>query len=622
MKTLPRLKNLSLSLAIGSIGLIALSGCTSPSINKDIDDQTSATQYKREAIQTELDTTGPIRGGKEFADRQAKQQQAPKSFKRANKSWIGSDMVAVNQDDKLPPMFSREYSMNFADGNRPIDLSVVADRLSNMVGIPVRVRPDAFTPSSMGEPGSTSPAGVRPLPPVRTGADAAVTGSTGSPASPSGVGISNRQPMTAQSILMNWNGTLTNFLNHLTDKLDLSWEYRDNTIIIMRFTSEMYELATFPNGFTYSMSSGTGEGNSGGGGNAGGGGGAGGGARGGGSGGGSSGSARLNSTMNVAEQGKVDSNKAILDIIKQMVSKVPGSEVLVADGSGRVMVNTTREMQSRVRDFVRSENANLLKQVHIQLDVYSVTNRQDDQKGVDWNVFYQSLSRRYNLNLTSPTTLVGPDAGAVSFTIPAACPPGVINVACGQGDINRRFEGSNPIVNALYQIGDNVQHRPISLIAMNRQWARKARLTTTGYLSETTPGTTGALGGGSAVPGLTTDSITTGDQFAAMPFVLENNTVMVKMNINLSELLGLFEVTAGQGATLQRVQTPNTSAISDQYTVALKPGEVMAITGLSREVSGRNERRLAEGAPLLAGGSKALNTQRENFIVFVRAVIL
>lgn len=107
-----------------------------------------------------------------------------------------------------------------------------------------------------------------------------------------------------------------------------------------------------------------------------------------------------------------------------------------------------------------------------------------------------------------------------------------------------------------------------------------------------------------------------------MPFILENNTVMLKMGVSLSDLLDLFEVTTGSGETLQRVQTPNTSSISDQYTVALRPGEVMAVTGLSRDVAMNDQRRLASGISMLLGGSRTASNSRENFIVFIRAVIL
>ena len=380
---------------------------------------------------------------------------------------------------------------------------------------------------------------------------------------------------------------LVDFLNQLTDRLNLSWEYRDNSIVIMKFTTEMYELATFPNGYDYVLNSGStgdtaGEGTS------------------------------NTSSLTVSETGKIDGQKSLIDVIKKIVEAAPGSEVLQAEGSGRLLVKTSRDLQSQVRELVRAENAKMLKQVHVQLDIYSVTNMKDDQQGVNWSAFYNNLAGRYGIDILSPASLVSPDAGAITFSIP----PGTAN------DTNRRFGGSAAILEALYQIGDNVQHRPITLVAMNRQWARKARLNTTGYLSETRPATGGVLGGASAIPGLETDTVTTGDQFSVMPYVLDNNTVMLKMGISLSDLLDLFEVTTGEGPTLQRVQTPNTTAITDQYTIALKPGEVMAITGLSRETSTFDERRLTEQAPLLAGGSRNLGKLRENFIVFVRAIVL
>ncbi|MDX1668908.1 MAG: hypothetical protein R3194_05795, partial [Limnobacter sp.] len=277
------------------------------------------------------------------------------------------------------------------------------------------------------------------------------------------------------------------------------------------------------------------------------------------------------------------------------------------------IVRTSKDMQHQVREFIRAENKNMLKQVHIQIDMYSVTTNRDEQLGLNWNALYRSLSNNLNLDIASPATTVGNNTGSIRFTVPDTD---------SAGDLGRRLGNSTAILQALSEFGKGVQYRPISLIALNRQWARKARLNTTGYLSETKPSSGGVLGGSSSLPGLTTDSITTGDQFAVMPYVLENNTILIKMGINLSNLVGLFEVTTGSGATLQRVQTPNTNAISDQYTISLNPGEVMAVTGLSREVNQNTTRRLREGAPLATGGSDNTNSTQEHFIVFIRAVVV
>lgn len=567
------------NIALSAVALAVLSACTSPQMRAEIDGDTNRIVSKVDQVNQTLPTDGAIRGGNVYAEQQAKEQQNAKVLKRAKRSWIGNTMVPVNADDKLPPVFTNNYVMNFADRGRPVDLATVAARLSQLVGMPVRVQPDVYAVPVV----DTGRRGARQLPPV-SAPTAAPTANT--PSGPVG-SVTSSQTMTTDSIRMNWDGTLVDFMNHLTDRLDLSWEYRDNAISIMKYTTEMYELATFPNGYDYTLNSG--------------------------STGSTSGEGVSNtSNLTVAETGKIEGQASLIAVIEKMIETVPGSEVIQAEGSGRLLVKTSRGMQSRVRELVRAENDKMLKQVHVQLDIYSVTNMKDDQQGVNWSAFYNDLAGRYGVDILSPASLVGPDAGAVILSVPTI----------GNTDTNRRFGGSAAVLEALYQIGDNVQHRPITLVAMNRQWARKARLNSTGYLSETRPATGGVLGGASAIPGLETDTVTTGDQFSVMPYVLDNNTVMLKMGISLSDLLDLFEVTTGEGPTLQRVQTPNTTAITDQYTIALKPGEVMAITGLSRETSTFDERRLTEQAPLLAGGSRNLGKLRENFIVFVRAIVL
>ncbi|MCR2747605.1 hypothetical protein [Limnobacter parvus] len=555
-------KHCTLVVALALSGVLA--GCATSPEAAQADNKVTEAEQKRDSVVSPLDGNAEVRGGVNAANRSAEIQKKPNVLRQASRSWVGSVMVPVNADDKLPAAFSSDYVMNFADGRASLPLPVVAARLSQIVGIPVRIQQDVF---------SSPDSGSNLL-------------STGSPDS-GGAAISAIKSSTLSAANMNWSGSLSGFLDNLTDQLGLSWEYRDGSIMIMRFTTETYEIATFPNGYNYSINSGasgstTGEG------------------------------VTTTSQLNVTEEGVLNGLESIVAVVQKMVESTPGSEVIIADGSGRMVVKTSRDMQSLVREFIRAENANMLRQVQVQLDIYSVSTSNADEFGVDWSAFYRSLAGNYGIDVTSPTTLTGIDAGSISAIIL----PG------GTSANARRFANSNAVINALNEIGDNVQHRPISLVALNRQWARKARLNTTGYLSETTPSVSTGLGGGSGVPGLTTSSITTGDQYAVMPFILENNTVMLKMGLSLSDLLDLFEVTTGSGETLQRVQTPNTSSISDQYTVALRPGEVMAVTGLSRDVSTNSNRTLASGISLLFGGSRAASNTRENFIVFIRAVIL
>jgi len=66
------------------------------------------------------------------------------------------------------------------------------------------------------------------------------------------------------------------------------------------------------------------------------------------------------------------------------------------------------------------------------------------------------------------------------------------------------------------------------------------------------------------------------------------------------------------------VQVPRLSLTSDQSTVKLNGGQVLAITGLSRLISKDNQRTLAESVGVGAGGSRSISVVREHFLVLVR----
>ncbi|MFX8176296.1 hypothetical protein ABTL07_19720, partial [Acinetobacter baumannii] len=81
----------------------------------------------------------------------------------------------------------------------------------------------------------------------------------------------------------------------------------------------------------------------------------------------------------IKETGQQDIVTSIEKAIGDMISAVPGSTLTRTDGSGRVLVKTSREMQAQVRDFIASENTAMRRQAQIQFDVYSVRTSQSDE---------------------------------------------------------------------------------------------------------------------------------------------------------------------------------------------------------------------------------------------------
>jgi type IVB pilus formation R64 PilN family outer membrane protein len=576
------LRTVAWTTAVALIGLVA--GCANPSMGKRVaqDHAQGATATAPVTQGRELPTqlSANVAGGSQDADRRAAEQSAQVVLRRAKQPWVGSVSVPMGSGEKLPSVFQEPIKLNFDDAasGGKVGLRVVAERITAVTGVPVRVKADVG-----GEGGS---------------------GGAGSPAQRSFPG----KPLSAMpnldtsmtAVRMRWNGSLEDFLNHVTDLTNLSWEYRDGVIVIERFRTEFFEIASLEGDTTYSMGLNSNEqGSTGSTGAAGG------------SAGGGLGSNSANA--DVSEKGKAAVISSLIASVNQIISSVPGSAVIRSDGSGRLAVTTTKETMGKVRDFVRAENESMLRQAQIQFDIYAIRNDESDERGIDWNVALRTISRAVKMDLSSPQSLVGAQSGGINFSI-LKSDESARKIAQVAGD-------SGAILKLLSQFGNSTQHRPVSLLSLNRQWARKASLGSKAYVSETVPGASSSTGAGA--PGLKTSSITTGDRYLAQPFIMDNNTVVLKFGLGLSSLVQIANFTSGEGTqNKQTVQTPEISNLIDQSTVALKAGQLLVITGLSRIITIDDTRTLSEDLPVLAGGSKRMTRQREDFVIFVRPTIL
>ncbi len=600
------------------VALVAsLAGCGSTHVQKEARDHFDTARVRAGGVTSQApslsDQAGPlVRGGAKALDEQARVQQLVPVARRAAAPFIGAGLTPVTSDDKLPSLFYEQYQLDFADiarGGR-VPLSIAMARLTKLTGVAIRVQGDVF--QATGRPGGNAPQRLAqlgqagqgvgqpgtsmPMPtPLLTNAPggaapqalaSAVAAATTTPAD----SVSTSEPLSLEGVEMKHQGTLLAYLNLVTDQLGLAWEWRDNTVLIMRLVNETHEVATTYGQSRYSMSSsgrGTGAGGA----------------------GGASNSAAA--SLEISEKGEADPLESIVKVITAMVAEVPGSKVTRSDGSGRIAVTTSREMQSRIREYVAVENRSLRQQVAVQLDIYSVSTDATREAGINWQALIAKAGEAARISISTPASLVTAPGGTTSVTV-------LPNI---QGNpLSEILANSSLILQALNAQGESAQHRPVSLITTNRKWARVSRMATETYLSETTPGPASSTGVGA--PGLKTSEITTGDQYAAMPIVLQDNTVLLKFGISLSDLLGLFDVTVGQGVTQQKVQAPKVNAANGQFEVLVRPGEVVAVTGLSRLVSSNDKRRLFEGGPIGTGGSDKTALKREHFIIFVRPVLL
>jgi type IVB pilus formation R64 PilN family outer membrane protein len=583
---------------LAAASLAALSACAVPSILSRVgqdhaDGQQGAAPALRRDPLSRPDSN-EVAGGSADADRRGNEQATQVVLRRASRPWVASVSIPMGTNDKLPSVFQESIKLNFDDAasGGKVSMRTVADRVTSLTGVPVRVKPDVFQDTS----GPRTPAAPVTLMQTSAGTAPGVAPVRGS----AGRGSLPVRETSVHAVAMRWNGSLESFLNHITDLTNLSWEYRDGAIVIERFRTEFFELASIEGETAYSMGlNSSDQGSTG---------------TTGGSAGGSPGGLSTNSaSADVTEKGKAAAVATILSSVQQIIAGSPGSSVVRSEGSGRIAVTTTKDSMGKVRDFLRSENESMLRQAQIQFDIYSIRRDESDERGIEWDLVLQSLGRALKMGIVSPVSLADSSAGGVSFSI-LSSPP------AGPGKLARVMGESSSVLKLLSQYGASTQHRPVSLLSLNRQWARKASLGSRAYVSETVPGTGSTLGAGA--PGLKTATVTTGDRYLAQPYIMDNNTVVLKFGVGLSSLVQIANFKSGSGLTEQTVQTPEISNLIDQSTVALKAGQLLVITGLSRIVTYDDTRTLTEDSPLIAGGSRKLLRQREDFVIFVRPTIL
>jgi len=584
---------------VATIAAASLTACAEPGITDNVQADhalgatgTSPLHANRTLAQQGQDAAG----SQGDADRRAAEQASKPVLRRARSPWVGSISVPMGSGEHLPSIFTEPVKLNFDDAatGGKVNLRTMADRITAVTGVPVRLKADVFAAADApAHPAAVLPPAISNLP---TWPTRAPIGSEGVVLPP--VAVATPRDTSVNAVAMRWSGSLEGYLDLITDQLSLSWEYRDGVVVIERLRTEFFEIAALESETDYHLglsgadqANATSSGNGGGGTNS-----------------------TASSSNEVNEHGKSNVVASILAAIAQIIKDVPGSSVVRSDGSGRIAVTTSKETLSKVRDFMRVENESLLRQAQVQFDVYSVTRSESDERGIEWNAVLSALGGAYTGSFGAPTTLASATAANIGFSILTPAQSGVTNYTTSH------FGGSNAILKLLSQYGVSTQHREVSLLALNRTWDRKSSLGGRAYVSATIPGAASTTGVGA--PGLVTSTVTTGDRYLAQPYILDNNTVVLKFGIGLSSLVNLVNFTSGTGTSQQTVQTPETTAINDQSTVALKAGQILVITGLSRLVSSDDRRTLTDDAPIGLGGSKTQSRLREDFVIFVRPTIL
>lgn len=521
---------------------LAVSGCVTTPVQRQV----------RQA-KVEIDRSGEAAMQQQRAMQEGFLREVPTIY-------VGGAPMPLDKAPDLPAGFDKEVRLQ---RDVPMTLRMVADYISSQPSLSIRVRvtPDAvaFTQSA----GQGGASGGDPM--------ARLLGQQSDPG----------------AFMLHYLGTLKGLLDKVTSRTGTAWHYNRGTgeVVISRYDTRVFRLATLPiSSQATSEISNTAE--------------AGGESGGGGSGG--AGQAKGIATsggQTIQSASTIDVLQDAAATVKSMLSK--DGAMALDPSTSSLTVTDTPVVLDRVARYVRDQNERLMRQVVLEVKVYSLTLDRGDQYGVDWNMVYQTLSGRYGITTRSGGDL-GNDTNALSLSVI---------------DPSYNYNGSEVLLKALATQGTLVARKTVGLVTLSGRPAPVQVASRTGYLAKSA--TTLVANAGSSTE-LQQGSVTTGFSMNFLPVVLDDNRVLMQVALSDSSLRALRTIESN-GA---RVESPDVDTKQFMQQVILPSNATLVMSGFDSDSYQGNDRGIGSPRFWVAGGSVDNSRARSMMVILVTPKVI
>ena len=509
------------TLALSLIASVLMSGCA----------VTPADVTKKEKqIAEQVDT----------AVTQAKnQRQQERALTVVPGNFVGGQSVELPYSSTLPPIFFQKIVINPAIRGFG-SISQAAININLATGIPVRVNPDLFFEDKIEE---TKALGR----PIMTAQAPGQQKTTPGVLTPKNMVLDDASEKISQSpikrnVPLDYNGQFIDYLNMVAASSGVEWQYLDGAIEFSRFQTKVFYLKASPGEIDFSTGMTKGGGSN------------------------TAGGTGSNYTSNTSA-----TFTGHLKVWKQLELAVKAAlslrgKAIVNDASGSVTVVDYRENVARVQSIIERENNVLGRQVSVEV------------KTIVLQVDESSL-----LNLSISTiwsALNGSASGGASAAYTNTLASGTTGYSIATGP----FAGSKINLTNLNDIGKVVSSESTNAVTSNRVPVMLGKFTSTYFVSAATAGTVGANG---VVTGATqtTTPLTTGSFFHMIPTIGENNSLLLNLSIERSNLDGIQNLVTGVGTSQTTVQLPQTSGTQSTHNVTMGQNETLILMGVNNDLA-------------------------------------
>lgn len=369
-----------------------------------------------------------------------------------------------------------------------------------------------------------------------------------------------------------WQGSLSGLLDNVTTRLGLSWRYEQGRISIFYVNTKTFPVMFMDSKTAFSSkvvsgtttSSGT-SGSS--------------------SGGGMSGDVNTSQTTTMEMTSGLYND--LQNTIKAMLTPGVGRLFLAA---GMLTVTDTPRVLDAVGHYIDDRNMELNRQVVLNVKVFSVEKRRQDQLGIDWNAVFTSGS--VGGSLTSAFT----DASASAMT-------GGLSILDG------KFANSKAFVNAL------AEQANVSLVTQQASTTTNMSAvpvqvgTQQDYASQVNTDSTANVGTSTSI---TKSTITTGFNMTMLPYIMPNSPkIELQFSINMSDDPTSRTFTSGESS----IELMKTRLKTFNQRVILSSGQTLVLSGFQQvnNTSGKQ----GVGSPSFFGLGGGANGQKDDTMLVI-----
>lgn len=485
--------------------------------------------------------------------------------------WVGGKSFKLSENDVLPGFFHSKITFSQLD---PISFQEMVHIIGRENSLRMVLSSDALS-FLLSEQNS-----------LQKNSSAQSGGSDFDPAILSFAGANEEK---GTSLSVQYSGTLMGLLDLITSRANLFWKWERNKIVFFRHETKtlIVDSLTGKSEFNAEVSNATTAGATG------------------------SGLSRQSTKLTSAPESAWES---ILKAVQAMVSA--DGRVAMSEQVGTITVTDTPRVVEQISSYLEQVNKVMSKRIAIRTEVYEISVENNDDLGIDADIFYNHSSSSYLAALFDTA-----GNGIASLLNDSGLPVngGGSNLGMQVLSPTSDVSGSTAFVKTMKTYGNVALVTSATQFTTNGMPVPVQVLDEVSYLARISSTNDGdSVTSGSLRTELEPGVVTQGFSMTIQPKVLSGGDVMLQMAVDLSTINSIEEFASGDVA----IQLPNRSTKNFLQRVAMRPGQTLMISGFERSEDRSNTESLISEDTWWFGGSKKGGEKRVSTVILLTPYVM